>query len=785
MDSSTVARSARPKAWLHPLIFLALAVAAPACGGSLTTNDQRPTNEGNGFSLAERDGRPRVVALERQGDPTGGVAFYLERSSRDPVAHAALGLLLEDRLTRANLGIEVRIDATSIMGSAYATPITASQIASALDAALRRPVTAQEAQGVATRLPKVFSRAPSPLRARVAECRDELFFGSDPKPPAHAALERARALAFSADRVTLGAVGARAILQTFDDRVGQLETWPEVRAEQIEIARGDGRPIVTRAPDLGEREERVTYVAQLGEPTTAVRAARTMGDRGGPFHAKLRAISESATITALSGVATQSGGCLAVEVTYEPAGNDGAERKALDALLFVEAEHQRLAGPDPKLAFAIPARTGDVREAALLAARWHATKGAGRFGGYQLVVDLPPVATDAEVERALGTLEAPGAPRAIAPTRWSTRKEPGQGALWVAFAPQCPPERSTLRGHGEAGLGVLTLAAAATRADDVTIEALDASFGALVAHAEPRAGETPAALATRVGDALARAYYADAPRADDVLAARGEASRWLELSWGREASAVEAFAEALAPAAPDVVEPLGSLEQVRAFDGALADRTTRGFLRRPLAVAALFNLDATAQDAALRAAVETYTRGLPRDACAARPAARSAGKRIELPTRLRGGVAVARLGLLGDADDAFGMRMLGAILTDATARRIGPLANVTVRTRAAGVPLVHVEVRAREEDLAAALEAIDALVARVGRAEITDEALRVALRQASSATTRALADPRSRLGRLLAGAPVEIAELDVAAARAWLKRRAAATAWSSVVAHAE
>jgi hypothetical protein len=340
------------------------------------------------------------------------------------------------------------------------------------------------------------------------------------------------------------------------------------------------------------------------------------------------------------------------------------------------------------------------------------------------------------------------------------RDEPGQGELWVLLA---SPGGTSAEGAGDAGsLAVLlrALAREASGASDVQLEPWVAVDGAgLLAHAPRRdPGESPAALARRVGSALGRAVLAAAPSGPTLASVRaglideiGPEPRpgyWLAL-------------DAMSPGHPSWLEPRGTFAALSDAGQSSFELSRRAFLRGPLRVAVLTN-GGSAQAELVRAAIDRWL-GIERLGTEACPARVPAPPRVgELTLTTSSGpeaegayVAVALPGLSGAARrqaeaTLFLLNRRGGLLDQA-------LSSLAARAEArlvGGPTLGGLVVRVSADPGAetAAVAQVRALLDRLSRGAASPGDVALAERELSRAELETSLDPRRRIVDLFRGA---------------------------------
>jgi hypothetical protein len=386
------------------------------------------------------------------------------------------------------------------------------------------------------------------------------------------------------------------------------------------------------------------------------------------------------------------------------------------------------------------------------------------------------------------------------------RVEAGQGEVWVALGSPCGVAWETTLDAGLARVAIQSLAASVAprgASDGVEVEPWASTAGVgLVAHAAARPGESPKALALRVGDLVGRAFLTGFPANEQVAFARGEAVSLLSDPVAPGPILRPALI-ALVPEHPSFLDALGALEPVAKIGAEGVELRLSTLRGGPLRLAVLANVagssngassasgvsgvsgvsgaaggsgEADQVDAATRAA-ERWVPRLPGEtrACPA----------IDLGAAPRGALHVVHVGAgtgiaitlpIDDADrDA--AATLAAVLDGPGGRLEGVLSAPALATsyearlvRGAGRSALAIVVLAPAGNLDAVAVAVRGLLERL-RTAGPDEAdrLRADAKRAQASLQRRL-DPRGRLVDLFIGEPsppvaVELARLRAVAAR--------------------
>lgn len=781
-----------------------LALAAASCGLSARERAARDRAAADrlrpGLETHAAAGRPRLVVVRREGDPTAAIAIELRLlgASDDDFPVAAVATLVGARLEAAGfLGVEVGLGARIARIRALASGLGAAT-AEEIDGALVTPVTAGEpAMAAVRRLVEGWASRPvsDPALARAARCLDRptrLATWSPPEPSKLVGLlEAARARIVRADAVAVAAVGG-GVVDAFAQAFARRPVLPASMPDR-EGARAStpAEPAVT----MGGHEGALLVVE--GRARAAIPAALgILSARDGALASRLRA-GPDFRVRGVAGAARPEGGCLVVEV--EPAAaaraskDPSADRFVSRASVAIEIAREEVdralaAALRPPLPATLDAvaqtaigEGGDPRETADRAAwwSWPSTKAEERSREI-LVVQATSIAKTPATDEgaALAALRGKFA-AALSRARLSWAKseldlrprvEVGQGELWALLGSPCA---SAHEGAGDAGLAAVAAAALARTPgeDGVTLEPWASSVGiGLLAHAAPRPGETPTDLARRIGDVLGRRALATIPSNDALAEARGEALSRLPPA---STSLLQSAIIAIAPAHPSWIEPNGTLESVARIGGEATELRLASLRAGPIRLAILAN-DGEPQIDAVARAVERWLPRRPGEARACPivdPGAIPRGAIVPMVVKSGTGVAVAFPVEERDRDAATAL----ASLLDA---RSGPAGDALegVATRWEARVLRGVGVSALVFLALAPDPNVDPVVARVRalfaglRSGLDAEKLARADRERSSARTFRRLSPRGRIVDLFAGDAPAPPALELAAVRAAAQR---------------
>lgn len=568
-------------------------------------------------------GRPRLVVVRRDGDPSAAIAIELRG---DGVELALLSTVIGARLEAAGFtGVDVT-PGNRVARVRALVPQLGAQTAKQLDSAMQTPITNADLPALKRAL-EAFAARPvlDPALARAVRCLDRPVRSALFKPPDDpvAYAEQLRVARIHADTVVVGAVGAG----TVDSFSSAWRTAPPWSGSVVSPPQPDTSP--REAVTLSLAHEGGVLVVD-GGPRAAVSAALPLlADPEGPLSMRLRA-ADDFRLRGVAGAARPEGACIVIEVEPSPAariaGKD-PERFAMRAAVALEVARQEteLALESAKLAddseaarIAIAAG-GDPREAADRAAWWAWPIGQNSplISAATLSVPAASLAKgpNIDVDAALLTLQ-PKFSAALSKSKlaWSkseldlkTRVEVGQGELWIALGTPCSVAHE---GTGDAGLASIAVHALAPAhpSDGVTIEPWVSTIGVgMVAHAAPRAGETAQHLAHRVGDVVGRTFLASFARSEDLVRARADALVAIG-SAPPGSELIRGAVHAQMVLHPSWLDPTGTVDAVAKSSPDAVDLRLATLRSGPLRIAVLANDDEQQSDSAARAA----ERWLPR-----------------------------------------------------------------------------------------------------------------------------------------------------------------------------
>jgi hypothetical protein len=571
------------------------------------------------------EGRPPVVVIAREGDPTSAVAMAVltegigaDRGAEAAVATAAL---LESRLDPtvsvipSGLGVRAR--------GLASTPAEGVALAGALRTALLAPVTTAELEH-ARRKVAALQHHPvaDPSLEAFARCTGEATSTQarlDTDGPGLETVEGWRRAAAGLGRVAIATAGSSAVGDAVAEAIAHGAPWPTAASTPSDLPATVETRVYEATGDLSAGGARVSLAATVPRAEDGVRAAEALGDANGALAARLGGLDAPAQLRDVTTTAHARGGCLAV--TFELAPRDltaDAPARIATAVALARQEiasEVESAASDSATPSRLAHRAGDPRDAADVAAWWALSTpdGNARADGEPHIAvavglgvgrDTGPndasatskgTAIRSEVDRAVVAWHEP-----VVEAR--TRVEKGQGETWIALGSPCGTlaEMENDAGLGSAfAMAAADRTAAALRGTGAQAEAWAAPDGiGVVVHGPALPNESPEAHARRLADAVGRSFAAEPVDRGAVARAR---ARLLGEGERDDARALVTLADAIAPGHPSWLAPMGPLESLgRSSDAAVAARAS-ALRAGPLRVAVVADASASQAEAAVRA----------------------------------------------------------------------------------------------------------------------------------------------------------------------------------------
>lgn len=781
--------------------LVASAVLALGCPGAKTPKGGSELAKPKpGVEVHAASGRPRLVVVRRDGDPSAAIAVEIRAPEGDELRLSVVAALIGARLEAASFtGVEV------VAGARYArvralVPQLGVAVASQLDAALSAPVGRDEPAVAAVRraLDGYASRpVVDAALARASRCLDRpmrpLSFQRPDDPVAFA--EAARGALVRADTVNVGAVGEGAT----DAFVQAFRAQPAL-AGSVSIVSPAVAPPPT-AVSLAVGHEGGFVVVEGGPRAALPGALPQLADAEGPLASRLRA-SDDFRLRGVAGAAWADGACVVVEVEPSPAARkvlSDPERLAARTAVALEVARQeielaleaRRSIDDAEAAKSAIGSGGDPREAADRAAFWAWPAGP--------VAPLTSTATLAVPAASIAkgpTFDAEAALAALGPKfAWSVQKaklawtkseidlkarlEAGQGELWVTLGSPCGVAHEGVPDAGVASTAMRALVAAHLEhvelsKDGVVVEPWAATTGVgLVAHASARPGEPPAGLAHRVGDVVGRLFLASFPQASHLAGARAEGLSTLSTAFV-SGELVRNAVRLSSPLHPSWLEPSGTLESVAKVGLESVDLRLGTLRSGSLRLSVLANGDEAQSEIVARAAERWVPRrpGEARTCPTFDPGSPPKGGLHPITVKTGTGIALA---LPVEESSREAATTLAAVLDGPGGRLAGELGGgLATRwearvVRGAARHALIVVVLAPDPNVDAVVTRVRALLNRLRSGGLEAVDLARADRERASVRVARRLDPRARVVDLFAAeapaTPVDLAQLRGAAAK--------------------
>lgn len=579
----------------------------PSAGGA-GTPPADATVLSDRIEVRDVDERPSLTLVERHGDPKPALAIAVAHD-RGAQASVALSVLFRERL--AQRGYPTVDRQAHALGFQLASLVTdaadAQRFIAAARAALDAPVTENEpalAQVRAELGSFGGSVAKSAAEAASAACSGELLLPPGEtlidvsKADGRALLERWRRELVDAGHVSLAALGPHELLEQAAAAHARAPAWTRgVRADDPWPER-DQSFISTEA----QTRARVSLALRLADASRAIQTATELAEPNSRLKRQLAALTPAWTLTRSIATARVRGACLRLDLELDKGTPSTVDEVARVAFL-AERETKRVLLRTTSDPFVLDQRVlmaPDPRRAASLAA-WRALIGRQPTSPTRRVLHVhtrPNLTSKAvpKLERLLAEYARGGGPK----LERALSVEPGQGELWMLIGTRCGTLNETTATAGHSALLVQALANQATASDGVTIEPWVAPHAVgLLAHAPRRSlKESPSALATRVGRALAEALSVTPVTFEETALAREQ----LLHAIGKEPEAAWWYTvSALSPEHPSWLSPRGTFQSLNEATRSNLEQRRQLLLSEPLRAVVIANGDQKQAELALDA----------------------------------------------------------------------------------------------------------------------------------------------------------------------------------------
>jgi hypothetical protein len=319
-------------------------------------------------------GRPRLVVVRRDGDPSAAIAIELRGEG---IELALLSSVIGARLEAASFtGVEVT-PGNRIARVRALVPQLGAETAKRIDGALTTPIGGGDLP-VLKRAVDAFSARPvlDPALARAVRCLDRPVRSALFKAPDDIVsyAEQLRVARIHADTVVIGAVGSG----TVDSFSAAWRTAAPLSGSVVGPPQPDTSP--REAVTLSLAHEGGVIVVEGGPRAALGSTLSLLADPDGPLSMRLRA-ADDFRLRGVAGAARPDGACVVIEVEPSPAArifSKDPERFSMRAAVALEVARQETelaldsarATDDSEAARIAIAAGGDPREAADRAAWW-------------------------------------------------------------------------------------------------------------------------------------------------------------------------------------------------------------------------------------------------------------------------------------------------------------------------------------------------------------------------------------------------------------------------------
>ncbi len=574
-------------------ILPAVLIAACACGSS---RPRPATAESANVTHVERHwvSKPSLSVVTREGDPVAALAFA-GKDRGGSVTNAALATILQRRVS-ARLGqpeVFPNVFGLSLV-ILVDNPKDAESSLQSLEHAFKAPIELQDIDDrLLEQLRAELSSGPvaSADDAALADCSGELYTDSHQLELLHdrtklrESVERARAEIFHSSSARFAVVGTETLTRAVELALSKMPTWPGAvpvgnltatrPSTDVSLATGNSRHL-----SIAWRVSSIAW---------ANRAAEALRRRGSPLLAQVAALDADWKLESISSIARDVGACLRIDLSGT---SDGSTITAtnLETIARVAAAESRMAleaANGPMLENQDFELDNDPGRAARQIA-WNSLSVPDRATQLSLRVHLTTLPVDA------GTLTLEPALRdAITKTKSSAidtlaRLESGQSELWSIVASPCGTSQESAGDAGSTAAWVQAVCRHYTGHLGVQIEPWITVDGiGFIAHGLAQsASETPAAMASRVGNALGSVIATGTVTGAELASLREEVLLRIGATPRR---GFWQLVDALSSSRPATFEPLGTFDSVRRFDLARLRDWRLAWLNSPLRMGALLN----------------------------------------------------------------------------------------------------------------------------------------------------------------------------------------------------
>ncbi|HEU4581628.1 MAG TPA: hypothetical protein VFS67_25395 [Polyangiaceae bacterium] len=532
--------------------------------------------------------RPRLTLVEREGDPSRGLALAVHVAAA-PAAVAMLSWLVEGRLRGA--GFDRLSTQTSSSGFVvYALGDDEAQVARFLrdgNRALLTPVSATDAEHLAAHLAREpLAIASSASEALLAQCAGEPLYAPGSEGTRGTAADVSKWLdGVRVGDVAFAVVGSRKYLDAATDAAASLTAWTRLGSSRWNMPGADQLGSVRATGPLT-----LSVALSGGPPAPLMATAERIAQSESLFATRLGAGFPAWQVASVSTHLDAGSACLRVDLQSTGAAPtaEAVAHSAWSALDELQHTLPRVDSGAWVIAKQVLAAESPLDAAAVAA--WQALNAEGQSTElHRLVHYAGDLAPPASSER-LAELFAAAAPSERTGPEAASEVEPGQANFWMLLASPCGTSAEDAATAGTLALALHSTALSATGSDGVVLEPwLNVDAVGILAHAPAAsARESPEAQAERVAEALARALLRPGPSPEAISASR-------EVLLGTLATGpTPAWSLALRQTSgnhPSWLDARGSWSTLSALSARSVELQREAFLRGRLRLASIGNHD--------------------------------------------------------------------------------------------------------------------------------------------------------------------------------------------------
>jgi hypothetical protein len=608
--------------------LIALSLCVSACGllpgkspatsaNHANQNGENGTNAAIGLPVQRFSNKPSLVVVEREGDPQPWIAFSV-RLPPDSVISETLGALLESRLSR-QLQIPVVLQTHQDgfhLGFSVSETISIPQLLSSIRTAMLTPFVMNRADValVDARLKalRVLGRN-RPHFAGTVSCTGEAQLDHQRQLPSMmlsstwTQIESWRKDAFTTERVAVSFVGPHPKIVSFGQAYASHPDWPHAPALPLDSPKGAPTTLYVNH-DIDSKHARLSVSFRFPTRADAIKLAERSLHPRMPLIARLKTLPIAFRVSRFVSTVRPAGSCFSLEVTSEETSLGSKQLQEVSAIAsaVIQQEIDIERKPTPgdfglveRRIRALPS----TQEMAAAAGWWALTSDSATPSAVpQRIVALGIPSRSFPKGSNLGTpfntTKLDAAPLQqqldLASQRFQTPVverqigvERGQGEVWMLLGQPCP----LVETQQEAGLSALALSSMAIELQGdrgIQIEPWISAHGVgLIGHATIQdQKETPEQLSERIGDVLARLYFARGPSSAGLVQARRTLTEFLSDPIQRSRSA------AISTLIPNFVtqsQPWGLLDVVESVGYDATRIRWEALTQGPLRVAVLAN----------------------------------------------------------------------------------------------------------------------------------------------------------------------------------------------------